>query len=118
MDISTGKGMAGTASEVSAREPAPVTPSSSQRIHIWVTQATTGGATAVSVVKRDAAFKNDCVALMNGRMLAAQITSERADMSKAMNQKKDQKKKPAKTFTEKRDVRRAKKAARASARPI
>jgi len=39
-------------------------------------------------------------------------------MSKGMNQKKDQKKKPAKTFTEKRDVRRAKKAARVSARPI
>lgn len=39
-------------------------------------------------------------------------------MSKAMNQKRDQKKKPAKTFTEKREVCRAKKAARASARPI
>lgn len=39
-------------------------------------------------------------------------------MSKGMNQKRDQKKKPAKTLAEKREVRKAKKAARVSARPI
>ena len=51
-------------------------------------------------------------------MLRSHITSERAPMSKGMNQKKDQKKKPAKTLTEKREVRKAKKADRAASRPI
>ena len=39
-------------------------------------------------------------------------------MSKGMNQKRDQKKKPTKTLAEKREGKKAKKAERAASRPI
>jgi hypothetical protein len=51
-------------------------------------------------------------------MLAASMTSEGGTVSKGMNQKKDQKKKPTKTLAEKREIKKAKKVERSSARPI
>jgi len=51
-------------------------------------------------------------------MLATSITLEGDTVSKGMNQKKDQKKKPAKTLAEKREVKRAKKVERTSTRAV
>jgi hypothetical protein len=51
-------------------------------------------------------------------MLAASITLEDGIVSKGMNQKKDQKKKPAKTLAEKREVKKAKKVERSSTRLV
>lgn len=54
----------------------------------------------------------------NRGMLAKSITLEGRVMSKGMNQKKQEKKKPAKSLVEKREAKKAKKLERSSARPI
>lgn len=51
-------------------------------------------------------------------MLDESMTAEDGIVSKGLNQKKEQKKKPAKSLAEKREAKKAKKVERSTSRPV
>jgi hypothetical protein len=74
---------------------------------------------ANSAADRDRSLQQGGDSLHDGRrVLDSFATLKEIAMSKGMNQKKEQKRKPAKTLEEKRAAKRAKREERAAGRPL